>query len=71
VLAIEDCLENLAKAQQETSWPTMVVATTDDVDALSVRLLGCFPHRIEMQVSCAHDTLIVMLYLIRWCWKHG
>ncbi|KAI8052193.1 P-loop containing nucleoside triphosphate hydrolase protein [Syncephalis plumigaleata] len=43
-------LAKLTTAYRSRGHPIMVVATTDDVDALSTRLLGCFPQQIDLMV---------------------
>ncbi|RKP22287.1 P-loop containing nucleoside triphosphate hydrolase protein [Syncephalis pseudoplumigaleata] len=49
-MAIDEGLGRLAAAHRSRGHPIMVVATTDDVDALSIRLLGCFPQQVELAV---------------------
>ncbi|KAI9592330.1 P-loop containing nucleoside triphosphate hydrolase protein [Syncephalis fuscata] len=47
-MAVNEGLQKLAMAHQQHGHPIMLVATTDDVDALSVRLLGSFPQQIDL-----------------------
>jgi hypothetical protein len=57
-MAIDEGLNRLTAAYQSRGHPIMVVATTDDVDALSTRLLGCFPQQIAIMVRSNIDKQV-------------
>lgn len=50
VKVLEDAMIALQEASAVTGWPSILVGTTSDVDAVPGEVLGCFKQEIEIGV---------------------
>jgi len=56
---LKDCIANLEVARSRSGFPTIVVGTVRDVDAVPLGILTCFKHQISIGVSFQLFVLII------------